>query len=112
MPDSHSPESDSPSTPAHDPSQPWPGIGRVEIPIPPELFEVDDVVLMHDDLEVLVSDAQAVCLTLGSLVALLRNAGDAAGLGMAELLEGVRMRADLVLDGVQSVQRTVLAWGE
>lgn len=102
MPDNHSPESDSPNAPT-------PGIGRVHIPVPSELFEEDDAILMHDDLEAMVGDAQAVCLSLGTLVALLRRAGDAEG--MAELLDSVRLRAELVFEGVQDVQRTVLAWG-
>lgn len=49
MPNSHSPESDSPNTPAHDAIQPRPGIGRVDIPRPPELFEVDDDVVMDEE---------------------------------------------------------------
>lgn len=80
MPDSHSPESDSSNTSAHDPSQPWPGIGRVVIPIPESLrAEPDDgPVVMDDDdefedLACTLQDAENARLHLSALLEVLRK---------------------------------------
>lgn len=94
-------------------SQRDPGAGRVNIPRPEQMFSDPDAdgVLMHDDLQTLVEDARTVCLSLTALGSLLRGAGSVDGPGVAELIGGVRLNAELVLEGVQHVYATVGAWG-
>jgi hypothetical protein len=90
----------------------------VTIPRPVYLFndpEADDV-LMHDDLEDLVNDAKAVYKGLGSLVALLResdgseNAQAWSREGTAVLIDGLRLRMELVVAGAEGVWRVVQRW--
>jgi hypothetical protein len=92
----------------------------VTIPRPVYLFndpEADDV-LMHDDLEDLVSDAQAVYSGLGSLVALLRESDGSATdhawsrAGTAVLIDGLRLRMELVVAGAQGVWSVVQRWSD
>lgn len=109
MADAHSPENQ-------------PGIGRIDIPVPPHLFGEPEAegVLMHDDLEELVIDCEAGYNSLTALITLLRtSSGDAQAhalgmrdrQGLAELLDGVRGRLELAVEGARMVHRTVLGWG-
>lgn len=73
MADTHSPDSDTPSTPAPDV---WPGIGRIEIPRP--YWPDDEDVVMDDDddseddlIARALSDAEDARLHLGAMLGIL-----------------------------------------
>lgn len=111
MPDNHSPESDTPRTPAVDPSQPWPGIGRVEIPIPESLrAEPDDGPVVFDDPDLLgiaLSDAEDARLHLAAMLEILRSVHPAykieAGLYLGNL-QNIYARVARVVDAITVVQ--------
>lgn len=77
MVDTHSLDSDTPSTPAHDPGQPWPGIGRVEIPHPDRaddgLVVIDDDREGFEDLADTLEDVASARLHLSALLEVLRK---------------------------------------
>ena len=118
MPENHSPEADSPNTPAHDPSQPWPGIGRVEIPIPDSLrADPDDDVVLHDDIRTLASEADGCFCAVAALVVMLQRPDCEpadTGLvqqerqGLAELLDGVRLRLEGVVEISEQLVRVLV----
>lgn len=107
MTDTHSPESDSTNTPAHDPGQPEPGIGRVEIPIPESLrAEPDDGPVVFDDPDLLglaLSDAEDARLHLGAVLEVLRSVHPAykieAGLYLGNL-QNIHARMVRLIEGL------------
>jgi hypothetical protein len=110
MTDTRFPDDDTSPAPAHDPSLPWTGIGRVEIPRPPHLFvdPEDEPLVMHEDLLELLADTKASYCAVAVLVNLLRgspdhplNAMDCSGL--SELMGSVQGRIELTLDGLVMV---------
>jgi len=93
-------------------------MGRVEIPRP-DWPDTDDVV-MHDDLIALVCDAKATYCAVAALVTLLRssNGDERADMleaqdrrGLAELLDYVKARLELVVENSTQVAR-VLGLGD
>lgn len=118
MANARTPKTETPTTPATDPNQPWPGIGRVEIPRP--AFLADDDVVMHDDLIALVSDSKDSYCMVAALVTMLRSRiGDARAdmldaedrRGLAELLDYVRVRLETVAENAEQFAR-VLGLGQ
>lgn len=95
-------------TNAHSPdSQPQPGIGRIEIPMPESLRDEPDEgpLVMHDDLRELVVDTVASFRAVKVLGLMLRGDVppdlDTAGrYGLGVLLESVENRLALVVDGM------------
>lgn len=71
MADTHSPDSDTPSTPAPDV---WPGIGRIEIPRP-DFLDDEPVTLVEDEdddpIGRALSDAEDCRLHLGAVLEIL-----------------------------------------
>ncbi|MBK9440721.1 MAG: hypothetical protein IPN53_05140 [Comamonadaceae bacterium] len=114
MANPRTPKTETPTTPDAAASAPMPGIGRIEIPRP--AFLADDDVVMHDDLMALVSDSKASYCAVAALVTLLRSSnGDARAdmleaedrRGLAELLDYVRARLELVVDNAGQVARVL-----
>lgn len=108
------PKTETPSTPDTAASAPMPGIGRVEIPRP-DWPGADDVV-MHDDLIALVCDSKASYCAVAALVTMLRSSnGDARAdlleaedrRGLAELLDYVKARLELVVENSAQVARVL-----
>lgn len=106
----HSPESDTTNSPATDPSLPWPGIGRVEIPIPESLrAEPEDGPVVMDDPDLLgitLSDAEDARLHLGAMLEILRSVHPAykieAGLYLGNL-QNIHARLVRLIEGLYAL---------
>jgi hypothetical protein len=107
MADAHSPESDPTNAPAHNPSQPWPGIGRVVISIPESLLaDPDDGPVVFDDPDLLalaLSDAEDARLHLAAMLGILRSVHPAykieAGLYLGNL-QNIHARLVRLIEGL------------